>query len=148
MRACVEILTTAAQLYTGDFLAGFGLPDSPSFDEWQFFQREGVRQQLAEVLQGLVNWHGLRQEHSKALEFARRWLALDRLHEVAQRELMRLYAWSGQHAAALRQYEECARLLDAELGAEPEPETTELYEAIKARRLASPVITAEPAPVV
>jgi predicted ATPase len=51
---------------------------------------------------------------------------------------MRLYAWSGQHAAALRQYEACARLLEAELGAAPEPETTALYAAIKARRLEAP----------
>jgi hypothetical protein len=68
----------------------------------------------------------------------RRRLALDPLHEVAQRELMRLYAWAGQHSAALRQYEEYARLLDAELGAKPELETTELYQAIKARRFVLP----------
>jgi serine/threonine protein kinase len=52
--------------------------------------------------------------------------------------LMRLYAWAGQHAAALRQYQECARLLDAELGAVPEDETTALYEAIRTRQLAPP----------
>jgi len=57
--------------------------------------------------------------------------------EAAQREVMRLYAYTGQHSAALRQYQECVRLLDAELGAAPEPETTALAEAIKARRVAA-----------
>jgi predicted ATPase/DNA-binding SARP family transcriptional activator len=139
---CIEALMSAVRLYGDDFAAGFSLPDSPSFDEWQFFQREGLRQQLAEALQALVHWHSARQEHSTALEFARRWLALDPLHEPAQRELMRLYAWSGQQSAALRQYDESARLLEKELGVAPEDATTELYAAIKARRLATP-----PAPV-
>ncbi len=50
---------------------------------------------------------------------------------------MRLYAWAGQQAAALRQYQECARVLEAELGAAPEDETTALYEAIRTRQLAA-----------
>src|SRR6266511_5920679 len=33
-------LNAAVELYADDFLAGFTLPDSPAFDEWQFFQRE------------------------------------------------------------------------------------------------------------
>src|SRR5262245_59985610 len=33
-------LSAGVELYTEDFLAGFTLPDSPAFDEWQFFQRE------------------------------------------------------------------------------------------------------------
>ena len=72
--------------------------------------------------------------------YARRWLALDPLHEPARRALMRLYAFAGQQAAALRQYQEGVRLLEAELGAAPESKTTALYEAIKARRLAPPTV--------
>jgi ABC-type oligopeptide transport system substrate-binding subunit len=47
---------------------------------------------------------------------------------------MRLYIWSGQRAAALRQYAECRRILKDELDVPPGEDTTELYEAIKARR--------------
>jgi predicted ATPase/DNA-binding SARP family transcriptional activator len=144
--ACAAALTTAGQLYTDDFMAGFNLPDSPAFDEWQFFQRELLRQQLATALQSLITWQSKSGAYGAALEYARRWLQLDGLHEPAQREVMRLYAYAGQHAAALRQYQECVRLLDAELGAEPEPETMALYEAIKARRVTAPAITVLPAP--
>jgi DNA-binding SARP family transcriptional activator len=126
--ACAAALA-AAQLHTDDFMAGFGLPDSSAFDEWQFFQREGLRQQLAEALRSLVRWHQRRGEYAPAIDAARRWLA----YELAQRELMRLYALSGQHSAALRQYDESVRLLDRELGVEPEAETTELYEQIRSR---------------
>jgi predicted ATPase len=47
---------------------------------------------------------------------------------------MALYALTEQQAAALRQYEECVQLLQEELGIEPEPETTKLYEAIRSRK--------------
>jgi predicted ATPase/DNA-binding SARP family transcriptional activator/Tfp pilus assembly protein PilF len=131
--ACASALTTAAQLYADDFMAGFGVPGSAAFDEWLFFQREGLRQRLAEVLQTLARWHARRAAYAPAIEAARRWLALDPLHEPAQRQLIRLYALSGQHSAALRQYEESVRLLDRELGVEPEAETTELYQQIRSR---------------
>jgi DNA-binding SARP family transcriptional activator len=50
---------------------------------------------------------------------------------------MQLYAWSGQRSAALRQYQECQHILQAELGLEPEAETQALYQAIKTRHLAT-----------
>ncbi len=127
-------LNAAVELYTEDFLAGFTLPDSPTFDEWQFFQRESLRQLYGQVLEQLVQAYRGQQAWNQAIAYARRWLALDGLHEPAHRMLMRLYAWAGQQAAALRQYQECARILAAELGAAPEEETTALYEAIRARQ--------------
>ena len=136
---CLAALREAVALYIDDFMTGFTLPDSPAFDEWQFFQREELRQSLAGALQQLVGWHASRQEFKRAIEHGRRWLALDPLHEAAQRQLMRLYAWSGQQAAALRQYQECVRLLDEELGVEPAAETVALYEAIRTRQLERPV---------
>lgn len=132
---CFQRLTEAVELYREDFLAGFNLPDSPAFDEWQFFQAEDLRQGLAEALQWLIGWHVQRGEYSQGVENARRWVALDNLHEPAQRQLMQLYAWDNQQAAALRQYQECVRLLKEELDLEPNSETTTLYEAIRARQL-------------
>ena len=111
-------------------------PTAPEFDEWQFFQAESLRRDLAAALERLVRGHSSQGELEPAIPYARRWLALDPLHEPAQRCLMQLYAQAGQRAAALRQYEECQRLLAAELGGSPEQETTALYEAIKARKIA------------
>jgi predicted ATPase len=50
---------------------------------------------------------------------------------------MGLYASAGQRATALRQYRECVRLLEEELGVPPSRETTELYQAVKARQVPS-----------
>ncbi len=133
--ACISPLSTAVELYRDDFLAGFTLRDSPGFDEWQFFQAESLRRELGSALERLVRCQVALGDLTTGIAYAQRWVALDRLHEPAHRELMKLYAWSDQRAAALRQYEESKRVLQEELGAAPQEETTQLYEVIRADRL-------------
>ena len=129
-----QSLAMAASLYRGDFLAGFSLKDSAEFDEWQFFQAEGLRRELAGLLEHLSRELATGGRLDEAIAHGRRWLSLDPLHEPAHRWLMRLYAQAGQRAAALRQYQECAHILREELGAGPEAETVALYEEIKRER--------------
>jgi DNA-binding SARP family transcriptional activator len=136
--ACVPLLTEAVALYRGDFLSGFGLKDSYNFDDWQYFQADALQRELAGALEGLVHWHSVQRKFEPAVGHARRWLALDLLDERVHCQLMRLYAWSGQRPAALRQYEECVRVLHDQLGVLPEEATTELHEAIKEGRAPPP----------
>jgi DNA-binding SARP family transcriptional activator/predicted ATPase len=136
--ACLEPLTAAVALYQGDFLAGFTLSDCPEFDDWQFFHTDSLRRELTGALEKLVRLHRERGEYETAISYARRWLLVDSLHEPVHRLLMQLYAWAGQQTAALRQYQECVRLLNEELGVEPEPETAAIFEAIRARRFPEP----------
>lgn len=133
--ACLPLLEQAVALYKDDFLAGFSLPDSPAFDDWQFFEGEQRRDELATALDRLAHGYTLQGDYAQALVHARRRLALDPLHEPAYRQLMQLYSWSGQPGAAFRQYEQCTQRLATELGVTPDPSTTELYTALKARRL-------------
>jgi DNA-binding SARP family transcriptional activator/pimeloyl-ACP methyl ester carboxylesterase len=135
---CLPLLAEAVEICTGDFLEGFSLPGCRAFEEWQFFETEGLRQALAESLQLLANWYAGQGDYRRSVETARRWLALDDLHEPAHRLLMRLYAWNGQQSAALRQYQECARRLKEELGVQPAVETRQLFQDIQDRRLAPP----------
>jgi predicted ATPase len=128
---CLVVLSEAVALYRDDFMAGFGLRDSVAFDDWQFFQSESLRKELAGALERLARARGALGEWEAAIVHARRWLAIDTLHEPAHRMLMALYAWSDQRAAALRQYRECVRVLDQELGVTPLEETTLLYRAIQ-----------------
>jgi predicted ATPase/DNA-binding SARP family transcriptional activator len=135
---CLVRLSEAAQLYRGDFMAGFTLRDSPEFDEWQFQQAEALRRELASALEALTRGYAADSDYRAALEPARRWVALDPLHEPAQRALMKFYALAGHTAAAQRTYQEVRRLLEAELGAAPEPETTRLADDIRAGRIRPP----------
>ena len=131
-------LETAVDLFRDDFMVGFTLRDSPNFDEWQYFQSEQLRRTFFGVLERLIGEFQARGEWDKAIGQARRWLALDPLREEAHRTLMALLAWAGQRPQALRQYRDCVRILDEELGVGPLPETTDLYHAIQENQLSPP----------
>lgn len=133
--SCVDAITEAVALYRGDFMAGFHLSDSLAFDDWQFDQDQQLRSDYAAALTLLSHWQAQAGEFQTAIETVRRLLALDRLHEPAHRLLMQLYARSGQTAAAIRHFDDLTRILDEELAVEPEPETVDLLEAIKNRRI-------------
>jgi DNA-binding SARP family transcriptional activator len=136
--ACLAPLAEAARLHRGDFLAGFSLRDSTSFDDWQYFQAERLRRELAGTLERLATAQIGQRRWDDAVDGARRWLALDPLHEPAHRQLMRIYSWSGRRGAALRQYQACQRVLEEELGVEPLEETVAVHEAVQANRLPPP----------
>ena len=143
---CLSLLTEAANLYQADFLAGFTLRDAPEFDDWQYFEAEGRRQELASVLERLVQGHSARRDYEAAIPYARRWVALDNLNEPVQRELMHLYALAGRRHEALRQYKVCVEALETELGASPDPETEALYRQIVGGDVApAPTVTPKPA---
>jgi DNA-binding SARP family transcriptional activator/tetratricopeptide (TPR) repeat protein len=130
-----ERLVEAAKTYTADFMAGFSLPDAAGFDEWLFFERESLQQELAGALRILITHYVDRADYAAGIVYGRRWLSLDPLHEPAQRELMRLYAGSDQRGAAIAQYHSSRQLLLDELGVEPDPETVALFEQIRAGEL-------------
>jgi DNA-binding SARP family transcriptional activator len=144
--ACLAPLREAAALHRGDFLAGFALRDADGFEDWQRLQAESLRRELAGVLERLVEVQAAAGRFKDAIADGHRWLALDPLHEPAHRQLMRLYAWSGQRGAALRQYRACVRVLDRELGVAPLEETTELYQTIKQGREEREPAAAAPPP--
>ncbi len=123
-------LGTAVRLFRGDFLEGFGLRDAPDFEDWARNQAETLRRELTGALARLAAGLEETGDYSAALVHVRRWLSLDPLHEPAHRALIRLYALTGDRAAALVQYRQCVRTLSRELGVSPLPETTELYEAV------------------
>jgi DNA-binding SARP family transcriptional activator/Tfp pilus assembly protein PilF len=136
-------LDEAVILYGGDFLQGFTLRDSAEFDDWQFHQTERLRRGLASALETLVERSASMGNYDRAIAHTRRWLALDPLHEAAHGWLMRLYGLSGQRSAAIRQYRECVRILDQELGVAPLEETTQIFQSILDNRLATN-LTLEP----
>lgn len=134
-RSCVRALAEALALDRGEFMSGFALRDSEAFDEWQVAEAESHRRDLAGALERLARSLAASGATERALAASRRWLELDPLHEPAHRVLMELLARAGEPAAAIRQYRDCVRILDRELGVAPLPETTELYEAIRGDRL-------------
>lgn len=128
---CLDLLARAADLYRDDLLSGFNAGAGDEFEQWQLFQTETLRTQLAGALERLARGHRDRGDLERAISYARRRLSLDPLEESANRQLMQVYTMSGQRAAALQLYQELVERLRHELDAEPQAETTALYEEIK-----------------
>jgi DNA-binding SARP family transcriptional activator/pimeloyl-ACP methyl ester carboxylesterase len=137
LASCVAILEGGIQLYRDDFLSGLTLPDTLAFDEWQFFEREGLRTEYVRVLALLTTYYERLEVHDKAIETARLWLRREPYHEPAHRALIRLYAVTGQHAAAKRQYDTCKRIFAGQLGVQLDQETERLYQSLGASEAGS-----------
>ncbi|MDX1417634.1 MAG: protein kinase, partial [Candidatus Promineifilaceae bacterium] len=128
-------LEEALQLYRGDFLEGFSIPDSAAFETWQVTQREQYQGEAWGTLQRLVDLYIERDQRERATACARRLVAFDPFQESAQRQFMRLLAEGGRRNEALAQFEALNQLLSDELNVEPDPETTALYERIRSGEL-------------
>jgi DNA-binding SARP family transcriptional activator len=144
--SCRASLRSAVARYRGDFLEGFSLRDSAPWDDWQALEAEALRGELAGALRRLAGLEAADGRFAEAVLAARRLLTLDPLDEAAHRSLMRLHALGGDRAAAIRQYEACARILDTELGVEPEAETVSLHRDVVEGRLGPVAVTPGPVP--
>ncbi|MDQ3627842.1 MAG: AAA family ATPase [Actinomycetota bacterium] len=123
-------LERAVAAFRGDFLEGFAVRDAPDFEHWAQLEGDGLRRELVATLADLADARESAGDRTGALRVVQRSLSIDPLHEPAHRALIRLYASTGDRAAALVQYRECVRMLSRELGVPPLTETTQLYEAI------------------
>jgi WD40 repeat protein/DNA-binding SARP family transcriptional activator len=128
---CIVRLAEAAELYRGDFLSGFSLPDSAPFEEWAIVVREQLHQQQLQALETLTAAAELRGDHTAQCIYARRQLIFEPWREQAHAQLMRGLWASGQRSAALEQYDICRRILADELGLEPSPDLAVLAEQLR-----------------
>ncbi|NTU82404.1 MAG: AAA family ATPase [Chloroflexales bacterium] len=133
-RVCMGWLAQAAELYRGDFLAGFALRDSMPFEEWQLVQQEMLHRQAVQILVRLATYHEGRGELELVQRYAGRLAALDPWHEQGQLQLMRALAHSGQIGAAAEQYAAYSAALDKEFGVLPSQEVMALHQQIQARQ--------------
>ncbi|MEJ2548927.1 MAG: BTAD domain-containing putative transcriptional regulator [Gemmatimonadota bacterium] len=116
-------LREAVELYRGDLLEG-------EYDSWLIEEQDRLRGMFLEALERLVIHHVSRGEWVAAAEYTKRLLATDPMREHAHRELMVLYYLQGDRGRAIKQYFECRKALDDELGVEPMRRTRDLYDAL------------------
>lgn len=119
-------------LYQGEFLHGFYVRDAPAFEAWVLEQREQLHILAVNALTALVDAYARMGDAEAALATNRQLLTLDPWSEPTHRLQMRLLAQTGDRAAALAQYETCRHMLATEFDIAPLPETTALYEQIRA----------------
>ena len=127
---CAQWRSEAMELYQGDLLAGFFVPDSVAFEEWRLIQQEGLHRQALETLDWLAAYHEMRGEFDRVQTYTRQQIALEPWSEEAHGQLMRALAQSGQPAAALKQYDQYQQILAEELDINPSAAITALYSQI------------------
>ena len=109
---------------------GFYLRDSPAFEDWQRTQAESHRRSWRDLVDRWALALASAGRFGEAAVVTQQRLETDPLDEAGHRRLMQYLVWDGDRVGALRQYRECAMLLDRELGVPPLEETRELYEEI------------------
>jgi len=114
------LLEDALALYQGDYLEGI-------YADWCAVERERLRGRYLAALEALADLYAERGELQRAMELYQTILAQNPYQEVAHRGLIRCYYRLGDRAAAIRQYQICAKTLREELGVSPMSETEELY---------------------
>lgn len=134
------------QLYKGDLLASFYLPEAPHFNEWLAVAREKLRLQVIAAHRDLCTVFHIRQEWANGITIARHWVAIDDLDEEAYRWLMQLLAANGQPSAALKRFEQCRQRLWQELGIEPDSVTMALADQLAQQQAANKSFAVEPMP--
>lgn len=105
------------------------------YADWVVFDREHARQRFLTALRHLMMLYRQSGNWSAVIRHAHTLLAQDPLQEIAHQALMKAYSATGDRSAAIRQYQQCVQVLDEELGAEPLPETIQLYEDILHNRV-------------
>lgn len=118
----------AIGLYGGPYL-----PDN-MYEDWTVVERERLAILFSDTairLGAMLLDEGLAHE---AIGLGWRVLEHDQTHEEAYRLLMRAHVYLGERSTALRLYTRCVTVLREEMGVDPLPETTTLYQTIKDMR--------------
>lgn len=120
-------LRLVTNLYQGDYL------EEDRYADWALAERERLRETQLVLLNRLAEAHALLRQHPEAVALCRRILAVDPCRESVWRRLMLSHYYAGDHAAALRAYDQCRQVLREEMDVEPTPETHDLCEQIRRR---------------
>ncbi len=129
-RQCIQRLEQAAELFPGEFLAGFSLADASEFEDWLRARRVHLNGLVINGLGNLVHSSFKRGDLDQALEYVERLAILDRFDEANLRQWLTILARKGRRAEALQVFRDYERFLADELRAEPEAPTLAIYEQI------------------
>lgn len=123
----VEQMEEAVALYQGDLLESY-------YHDWCLYPRQHLRLLHLLLLDAIVAHHEAHGRIGKAMLYAERTLEHDRTREQTYRQLMRLCLRAVDRGRALRTYERCVAVLDAEFGVPPSMRTQDLYACAQSER--------------
>jgi serine/threonine-protein kinase len=133
LRASIEMgrLGRAVDLYRGDLMPGFFLPECHDFDAWLEGQRATLLEEVVAASWALAKHLESGDQGTEAAAYARKVARLAWSNERVLRRSLEMLARLGDRAGALRAYDEFARKLRKELEADPSPETVRLADSLR-----------------
>ncbi len=127
----LKSLIKLKSLYKGEFLEGFYLKDSFSFNDWLFFEREKYQKKHIKVLENLLTIYKKEKNYDKIINILNEMLNFNSLDENLYVELIKMYLEKGDRANALVIYNKCVHVLRQELNISPKKSTEKLLKIIK-----------------
>jgi predicted ATPase/DNA-binding SARP family transcriptional activator len=121
----------ALEVYTGTFLDGFVIDDSPEFDAWVDLERTALHDRWRSLALGAIDRSTHDRNHADALALAERLVAADPLDEEAARRAMAAAHALGDAPRALRVFAALIATLRRDLDTEPAAATAEAAERIR-----------------
>ena len=118
------LLTRGVEAYRGALLPGF-------YESWIMPEAHRLEELYFGALRQLVAGWEAEGDVDRALHYARHGVSVDVLREDVGRDLMRLYAATGQSALALRHYYDLERALRQSLNIAPDLQTRELFARLE-----------------
>lgn len=126
-------LEDAVGLHCADLMATW-------YEDWCQTERNRTHQAHLTMREQLMAHYEARRQFPHGIHHGSAVLRQDPARESTHRRLMRLHYRAGDRTAAIRQFQACARALNAELGIAPSAATTSLYQQIRADRLSEPPV--------
>lgn len=126
-------LREALDLYQGELLPGFFVPDSGEFEAWLETERARFQASAASAAWALVERYDSDEDFTNATQLARSVARLAPSDERMLRKVISLLSRHGDRAGALETYSSFAQRLWRDYETRPSHETVRLIESIKSR---------------
>lgn len=117
-------------LLTGEFMAGYSLPDCEEFESWLADKRAFFRSCQVRLLNTLLAQAQTDRQSGLVISYVQKLLQIDPDNESLLREAMRLCNDHGQSRLALRLFENFAQRMERELGVLPDNASLTLYNQL------------------
>lgn len=128
----------AVDLYRGDFLPGFHVPECPDFERWMEIEREAFRSQTAMAACGLAQRAAAANRVATGIHYARRAVEIGPYCELCWQCLIRLLVAFGDGAGASLTYARMCERFSEDLGLAPSRATTALLGQLGIAALQEP----------
>ncbi|PDV97176.1 ATP-binding protein [Candidatus Chloroploca asiatica] len=122
---------TGLALYRGEFLQGFAVRDTPTFEAWVLAEQEHLRRLVLMARRELTRIYLDQGAYAQGILHAEALLADEPFDDEVQQRLMLLLAHHGQLLAALASYDRYQSVLERELGVAPSAEVVALYQRLR-----------------